>query len=351
MSQRIVGVLAASLFLVACSSSPGSDAGQGGGIGGGGGTGTGGGSQITADQACTSSAQARCTQEQTCVPNTLAIDYGDLTTCEARLKASCLASLGAVGTGTTIDGVASCANAYTGWSCSDWVNGFPPAACKPAQGILAEGAPCAFNGQCVTSWCSVQRGATCGTCATAPAVGSSCAGGTGCGNQAGLYCETNGNTCQALVTDAGSSCDAGSCGYGLGCVVPMGSSSGTCEPLGAEVDAGCDAQQHTAAACRRDLGLACIRKHCSQDPLSSPGERCGLELDAGVVVECSASGACVADGGTSTCVAPQAEGTACDTAAGKVCFTPARCVSADGGSTDGGPVVGTCQLPSGTLCQ
>jgi hypothetical protein len=361
MSQRLLGVVSFSVFLLACGHTSGNDGGQGGGLGGGigggnavgGGTGTGGGMQITDDAACTMSAQARCMQQQSCTPNSLQIDYGDLTTCEARIKASCLASLAASGTGNTAEGVAACANAYGTWSCSDWVNGFPPAACAPAQGVLTPGIACAFNGQCVTSWCAVARGASCGACATAPGVGSPCGGGVGCGTQAGLYCETNGNTCQQLVTDAGLFCDAGSCGYGLGCVIPTGSSNGTCQTLGDTVDAGCDALQHTAAACRKDLGLACVKKHCTQDPVASAGQPCGLDLDAGVVIECTASGTCYnPDGGAGgTCVAAKAEGMSCDTANGSVCFLPARCVSTDGGATDGGPVVGTCQLPSGTLCE
>jgi hypothetical protein len=359
MNQRILGVVALSVFFVACSSPPANDAGQGGGIGGGLGsgggiTGTGGGgSSITADQACTSSAAARCMQQQTCAPNTLAVDYGDLTTCQARLKANCLASLAAADTGATIEGVAACATAYAGWTCPDWVNGVTPAACLAAQGTLTQGAPCAFNGQCVTSFCAVARGANCGSCANAPAVGTPCGGGIGCGAVASLYCDANSNTCQALVTDAGLFCDAGSCGYGLGCVIPTGSTSGTCQALGAVADAGCDSAQHTAPTCRHDLGFSCVRKHCTQDAVVNAGQVCGLDLDAGVVIECAASGACIEDGGSllGSCAAPQPEGTACNTAAGAVCFLPARCVSSDGGTTDGGPVIGVCQLPSGTLCQ
>jgi hypothetical protein len=52
-----------------------------------------------------------------------------------------------------------------------------------------------------------------------------------------------------------------------------------------------------------------------------------------------------------SCVAPAAEGFGCDGNASVNCLAPARCVSNDGQPTDGGPVVGKCEMSSGVACQ
>src|SRR5204863_3469988 len=105
-------------------------------------------------------------------------------------------------------------------------------------------------------------------------------------------------------------------GYLLGCVQPLDGGASTCQKLGATVDAGCDAQQHTAAACARSLGFACVRRHCTQDPFANAGQSCGLDLDAGRVTRCTFGATCTGDAGAQSCVAPAAEGFGCDTGLG-----------------------------------
>jgi hypothetical protein len=278
------------------------------------------------------------------------VDYSDAMTCEAREKAQCLSSISAPGTGNTPATVSACAAAFTSWSCPDWWNNVTPQACKAQQGTIANGATCVFAAQCSTGYCMLPRGAKCGTCATAPQVGTSCAAGNGCGGN-GLYCDSISDTCEAFVTTAGTFCDAGSCGYLLGCVVPTDGGAGTCQPLGTAVDAGCDSQQHNAPACSNAFGFACVRRHCVEDLFAYSASACGLNVDAGTFTRCNAGATCVAGDGGSTCVAAAAEGFACDTALGINCLAPARCVSTNGNATDGGPVVGTCQLSSGVTCQ
>jgi hypothetical protein len=62
---------------------------------------------------------------------------------------------------------------------------------------------------------------------------------------------------------------------------------------------------------------------------------------AGLLIGCAAGGGCYPVGGmTQTCLAPAADGAACDTVNGPGCLTPAKCVTAGSATT------GTCQLPA-----
>lgn len=308
------------------------------------------GGALTADTACAARAAARCNKNEQCEPATVTVQYGDVATCSAREKTRCLNALAAEGTGDTPATVQACADAYAAWTCPDYMNNLPPAACRVQAGTKANGAACAFSAQCTSAFCAVPTGAKCGRCAPAQAVGSACPGGIGCGGN-GLYCEAGSQTCQSLVTSPGYFCDAGSCGYLLGCVVPLDAGPGSCQPLGATVDAGCDAQQHSAAACSNVFGFACVARRCVQDTFVGVGQACGTDRDAGTFRRCSSGGTCAGDAGATTCVAPAAEGFDCDTALGVECLVPARCVSTSGAGTDGGPVLGKCALPSGAVCQ
>jgi hypothetical protein len=318
-------------LLLACSSGSSADSGS-----------------LTADEACAAIASVRCAKRESCEPATLTAQYGDVTTCIARDKANCVSSLSAPGTGNTPATVKACADAYPSWSCPDWYNNVPPDPCKTPAGTQSTGTPCAFSGQCSSAFCAIPAGATCGSCATLPTVGTSCAAGLSCGGN-GLYCEPVTQTCQKLVTSPGYGCDAGSCGYLLGCVVALDAGTGTCQPLGT-FDAGCDGQQRTAPTCASALGYACIFRRCVIDAYAGTGQMCGTNRDAGTYTRCAAGGSCQGDAGMQTCVAAAAEGFDCDTSLGIDCLAPARCVSSNGMATDGGPVLGKCALASGMTC-
>jgi hypothetical protein len=304
----------------------------------------------TADSACTALAAARCNKQQQCEPATVTFNFGDVATCTAREKIRCLNSLAANGTGNTAATVQGCADAYPAWTCPDYMNSIFPPACRTQVGTQANGSGCAFSSQCTSAFCAFPTGAACGACAPAQVVGSPCGGGIGCAGN-GLYCDSASQTCQSLVTSPGYFCEAGSCGYLLGCVMPLDGGAGTCEPLVSTLDAGCDAQQHNAAACAAVMGFACVARHCVADIFVSVGQPCGTDRDAGIFHRCSAGGFCAGDAGATTCMAPAGEGFDCDTALGIDCVVPARCVSTNGLGTDGGPVLGKCALPSGTVCQ
>jgi hypothetical protein len=303
---------------------------------------------LTPDEACAAIASVRCAKRQTCEPGTLTAQYGDVTTCVARDKANCVSSFSAPGSGNTPAATKACADAYPSWSCPDWYNNVIPDACKTPAGTKPMGNPCLFSSQCQSAFCGIATGATCGSCASIPTVGTSCAAGVSCGGN-GLYCEPNSLTCQKLVTSPGYACDAGSCGYLLGCVVALDAGSGTCQPLGL-LDAGCDGQQHAAPTCAGALSYTCIFRYCVYDLYAGAGQMCGTNRDAGTYTRCAAGGSCQGSAGAQTCVAAAAEGFDCDTSLGIDCLAPARCVSTNGMATDGGPVLGKCTLSSGMTC-
>jgi hypothetical protein len=112
----------------------------------------------------------------------------------------------------------------------------------------------------------------------------------------------------------------------------------------------CDANQKVAPACAALFAVSCYQKTCIADAFADAGAACGTNRDAGTVTRCTAGAVCALDGGIRACIGPSSEGSSCNTTEGLDCFAPARCVSSNGQSTDGGPVVGTCTLPSGSTC-
>ena len=76
--------------------------GAGGGSGGGtGGSGGSGGGMSSADQACTAYASALCNRVNVCIPFGTETFYGDVATCIARYKLSCVPALGLPTSGAT----------------------------------------------------------------------------------------------------------------------------------------------------------------------------------------------------------------------------------------------------------
>src|SRR5262249_13120144 len=110
-------------------------------------------SGTSADTACADIAAARCAQRSTCT-NGVGIPrvYGDMTTCLAREKLACTNALAAKGTGNSPARTEQCVAALKTESCADYFAGNPPAACINT-GALADGMPCAFAGQCSSTYC------------------------------------------------------------------------------------------------------------------------------------------------------------------------------------------------------
>src|SRR5262249_38916453 len=132
--------------------------------------------QITADEACTDLAHARCTHLASCSATAIALRFGDETTCEAQEKSNCISSLAAPSTGNSPTHNESCSAAIATWACPDYLNNTAtPPACQQQTGSLIAGAACAFAGQCQSGFCAIVPGSACGMCAPAPVAGDSCA--------------------------------------------------------------------------------------------------------------------------------------------------------------------------------
>jgi hypothetical protein len=309
----------------------------------------------SADSACADVAAARCAQRSVCT-NTVGITktYGDQTTCVAREKLSCTNALAAMGTGNTPDRVESCVAALKTEACADYFAGNVPAACVNT-GTLADGAACAFAGQCSSTYCTGLANAACGTCGEALASGADCTSGGTCAR--GQTCFTTPGsmgTMMSCITEGavGASCSRSMpCATGLSCVgtLAMGA-TGTCMTAGATAGAACDPTSRTAPGCDRSLGLFCnaTSKTCTVVTFAANGAACGVGSD-GNLIDCTA-GVCYGSviGGPTpmmgTCKADAPDGAACDTANGPGCLAPARCVTASGATA------GTCALSDATKC-
>jgi hypothetical protein len=299
------------------------------------------------DQACADSAHAVCSKMQTCAPANIQSAYGGESTCETRIKASCLNALAAPSTGASPSQTESCAQAYPSYACADYLNKMNiPAACQQVTGSIAAGGACEFAGQCQTGFCAIAPGGACGKCATAPMQGDSCAQLTSCGPT--LTCARDMLVCTTVAAQ-GQACGAGEpCGTGLSCIAPGGvGTAGTCQTAGVQVGAACDGSLKTGPSCDNALGLYCDgkTKQCAQTAYATGETACGYSVDAGTLVECTAgsceNGACAAratDNGA--CVV--SDGGAATPSAG--CLPPARCVATSGTS-------GTCQVVTASNCQ
>ncbi len=303
---------------------------------------TGSSSGITADQACGDLAKARCDKRDACTANLgNKRAFGDAATCLAREKLGCGEGLAAPSTGATPDTVAKCAAAYTMTSCADFLGNNPPAACI-VPGPKADGTPCAFGGQCKSTYCNKDKTATCGVCGAAPAPGSSCAD-TFCAR--GQECVAATTLCQPFAA-ANAMCSAElPCQRGLSCT-PNAAMPGTGTCLPAVAKAGDPCLDGGKAGCDNSLGLYCGgmkgMRSCQVFKDAADGAACGA-LGDGTVAVC-VGGACFANGMGNACKAYAKDGAACDTTAGPTCLAPARCI------VNGAGTKGTCTLPTGATC-
>ncbi len=294
---------------------------------------------VTADQACADFAQAACGRISACEPWILQFQYGDAATCQARLKLSCTLGANAAGLTDEVATLVACTQAIGALACPDIVVGNTPAACRPMMGTRMNGLACANAGQCTSLYCAQPKGGGCGVCGPAPKAGDSCANLASCGD--GLLCADDG-TCQPPVAQNGA-CDGGHpCGAQLTCV--GAAKSGTCQPVLAP-GANCDNTFVTTARCDFLQGLFCktapmsTMGTCAVIGLAKTGEPCGL-VNGGATI-CQAGGHCMLtqmNPPVGTCIAPAADGTACDPQKGPECLTPAVCAG------------NVCRIPDPAVC-
>ncbi len=301
-------------------------------------------------QACNDSATAYCTQLSKCSAIAIASDYGDMATCVTRRVQSCTNGLAAPGTGTTPATIEGCVAAYATWSCADFSNGVPPAACKPQVGTGAIGASCAFDAQCASAFCQIPRGGECGVCAAVPAPGASCADLAHC--PSGLFCTKYSQVCTLHATGGAACDDDTTCGYGFRCVGADATTNtpGTCMAAVAVDGGACDRTGATGPGCDSTLDLYCTKSDTCAPYESAPsGQPCKFVDDAGTYTYCTGGASCLVTpttAQTGTCTGPAADGQPCDTSQDNACVPPATCV---GAVVDGG-VQGTCLFASAASC-
>ena len=318
-------------------------------------------------QACADSANASCTERNTCSLNSFLVDldYGTEATCVSRTQQTCVNALSAKGTGTTAATIEACVAAYPSYTCTAFYEDAPPTACVPPAGTLATGAACGASAQCASTYCATGAYAVCGTCQPLPVAGAACQVDADCGRNlsctkaAGSTTMTMG-VCTAWIASGGA-CLTGTstCAPGLACVGDdvTTKTMGMCATQGATVNAACDADRKTAANCSGDLGLICVPAAktsgvgtCQAITLAMPGQPCG-DVGAAPITgyaECQL-GFCQKAATTDTmgtCVANIADEAACSTDPTTApCGTPAKCVPSSAGS-----MTGTCTLPNASTC-
>jgi hypothetical protein len=299
------------------------------------------------DTACGDSAFARCSHFQSCSPTLMQLRYGDVTTCETVTKASCLATLAAPSTGSTVASSEACSGAIPNWDCADYiVDTNAPPECQTMAGSIATGGACDYNSQCQSTFCAIVPGAACGTCASPPSPGDMCATQlTSCGP--GLLCNYESGACGAPVAK-GASCIAGaSCVLGTACVGlnTATGTAGTCQTAVESVGGACSS---TTSECDFYAGYQCdnATKSCVAVTINGGGGNCNYVTADSQTEYCGSSQKCMASdaGVQGTCPGVAAIGAACDLAVGPGCVSPVRCI------TTGGGTAGTCAVPDGTAC-
>jgi hypothetical protein len=300
------------------------------------------------NKSCNDVSTARCQKLMTCSATDLARRYGSVDVCVMRNVEDCLNTFKAPESANSDARLESCAAALPSQDCNDFLGGDTAAQCLPAMGPRADDDPCAFSNQCMTGFCSITTGSNCGTCAEVPAEGDDCTMTT-CGGR-GLVCA--GGSCVTPIS-VGSACEKGNgtapCVTGASCI-GTAAAGGTCQTDLTTVGATpCDERTRTAPACSRNAGLYCnaTTMACATLQVAADGMPCGYVN--GVFFNCQNGSTCFGSMGTTvsgTCIAPAADGAACDSVNGPGCLLPANCV---GTETDGG-ATGTCQLPGTQSC-
>ena len=279
----------------------------------------------SAQKACADNAASYCKQLETCAPFLVTVQYGDELTCESRQTPGCLDALAAPGTGWTGDDLEACVAARTALDCNTFLHGKPaPAACR-ITGQVATSQACLYGAQCGTGYCRIATGSTCGNCVTLGATGAPCTNSSDCDGN--LLCAGSG-TCQP-PSSASSTCDATHpCVQGTTCL------GGTCVAPGGP-GAMCSAA-NKGADCDYYQGAYCdgTSSKCTAYTIAQPGDPCG----SATPTVCAGDSTCT----LSLCVAPVADGTACDPQNGQSCMPPQSCTGGDGG---------TCALFSATQCK
>ncbi len=283
---------------------------------------------------CLAYATAECELLGSCTSGFgVAYDYGDVSTCVARLELHCQDFTSVPATTTTLAQVSVCAEDLPNASCIEYWSDATPA-CQAPDGTAADGSDCATSGQCQSGFCAVPSSEVCGTCAEKPAAGADCSS-LPCAD--GYVCLAASKTCALPGQDGGPCTSQDDCDLGFQCLGVVKSDGGTCAP-GAPAGTPCDPQKlQGPVGCDGRQGLYCRGVSdggglCTAFALAAAGQPCG-DVPGGVFTECVQAGFCAAlDGGPrpsgaeGVCLGFAQDGASCDTTNGPLCEAPAVCV-------------------------
>ncbi len=238
----------------------------------------------TVDEECTTYASGLCSTMAGCAGPYLSLILGDVATCTARFKESCIVGANAPSTSITLDFLNKCAASTASTTCGDLFDGIPSAACRAPPGALDDAKPCGEDAQCKSGFCGVDEAtSTCGRCAPKPAEGASCFSND-CPD--GLKCVNL--KCSRVVPEGGT-CDADHrCGAFLNC-----GDTGKCVAQPQTEGAACD--DKAGIACDARKSLVCLDKRCVKLLVAAEGKECGLHTSGLKVTDltlCEKSGTC-----------------------------------------------------------
>jgi hypothetical protein len=271
-------------------------------------------------------ARGQCAYYERCRPLFFRASFGDSAGCNATITGLVQGQLNLPGVKVTQAQVDAC-NARSAARPCESTNSDPECDFK---GTLANGSPCAVNGQCESGSCFYETSPTgtpdCGSCKPKSKVNESCKANS-C--ETGLNCNAA-DTC-IVPEPAGAACkDERDCEGTLVCL------DGKCAPPGVK-----GAKCTPTASCAD--GFSCVARSqtegvCADIQLAQLGGRCGYDETLGTITDCQTSTCSdLARGGT--CIADVGEGAACNEENGPLCTFGLECRN------------GACAKPDSAKCK
>ncbi len=285
---------------------------------------------VTPEQACPALIKAYCAKAAECFPFNQTLVFPDAATCEARINLSCPQLAKAMGSSVTGNDLQACTPKFASVTCYDYFSlNNPSQVCGFKPGTLADGSTCGEDVQCQSLYCKKDVGMDCGKCTLIGKVGSVCVGNSDCDK--GLTCvgAAGARQCAAYLT-MGASCSTAA--NSTPCNPTLACRNGTCSAP-AKLGESCSSSTQD---CDKLAGLSCpVAAKCVAYMTAPLGGACGQQGSSFVL--CVGGTWC--DSVTKKCMAPAADGMACNDTSGPRCQAPAVCRA------------GICKIPDPTLCK
>jgi hypothetical protein len=298
---------------------------------------------VSVDQGTTALSNALCDKVNTCSAFLTQLAYGDVATCQSRLKASLAAAAAASGSGWTGSNLEACAQALPAVSCDDALGHNIPVPCRTPSGQLATGAACGDNSQCSSGYCNLGPGGKCGTCAAGlGAAGAGCYRDDDCAY--GTLCVGNDVTAspakQGKCTGLGAS--GATCDDLHPCEKTLSCNAGVCATPAAAGAACSQTGSDFFGSCNELAGDYCNKVTngvCAAFSVAGSGQQCG-GINGGITVCAKSDGKCptAAGAATATCGDPAMDFGNCNAKTGPFCLSPAQCIG------------GVCTIPTPGSC-